>query len=69
MTLRDSTGIISLFAVLYRNDSLQFFAISVYLGITATIFACLFAQDTMRRIATLRAAYVMAGRDRNDPRL
>lgn len=61
MTVRDATGIPSLFEVLDRNDSLQFFAISVYLGITATIFAIIFSDDSMRRISTLRAAYVMAG--------
>ena len=32
-----------------------------YLGVTATVFACIFAQDTMRRLATLQSAYVFAG--------
>lgn len=61
MTMRDATAIPSLFGVLERSHTLSFFAISVYLGLTATVFACIFAQDTMRRIATLRSAYVFAG--------
>ncbi len=42
-------------------DSIRFLAISFYLGLTGVMFACIFAQDTMRRIATLRSAYIMAG--------
>lgn len=61
MTLRDVTGIPSLTWVLDKYDSLQFFAISAYLGITATVFACIFAQDVMRRIATAESGYVFAG--------
>lgn len=43
------------------DDSVRFLAISFYLGLTAVVFACIFAQDTMRAIATLRSAYVLCG--------
>ncbi len=43
------------------NDSIRFLAISFYLGLTAVVFACIFAQDTMRAIATVRSAYVLCG--------
>lgn len=41
-------------------DSTRFLATSFYLGLTAVLFACIFEQDTMRRLTTLRAAYVMS---------
>jgi hypothetical protein len=43
------------------DDSTRFLGTSFYLGITGVMFACMFADDTMRRIATLRSSYVMAG--------
>ena len=42
------------------DDSARFLATSFYLGLTGVLFACIFSQDTMRRLATLRSAYVMA---------
>jgi O-Antigen ligase len=42
-------------------DSIRFLAISFYLGLSGIMYACICAQDTMRRIATLRSAYIMAG--------
>ncbi len=41
-------------------DSMRFLATSFYLGLTGIMFACLITQDTTRRIATLRAAYIMS---------
>ncbi len=41
-------------------DSMRFLATSFYLGLTAVMFACLIAQDTTRRIATLGSAYIMS---------
>jgi hypothetical protein len=41
-------------------DSIRFLAISFYLGLTGFMFACIVAEDTMHRIATLRSAYIMA---------
>lgn len=42
-------------------DSSRFLATSFYLGLTGVLFACILAHDTERRIATLRASYIMAG--------
>lgn len=42
-------------------DSTRFLATSFYLGVTAVLFACMVSQDTERRIATLRSAYIMSG--------
>jgi len=39
-------------------DSIRFLAISFYLGLSGVMFACICAQDTMRRIATLRSAFI-----------
>jgi hypothetical protein len=41
-------------------DSIRFLAVSFYLGLTAVLFACILSQDTMRRMATLKAAYITA---------
>jgi hypothetical protein len=41
-------------------DSIRFLGVSFYLGLSGVMFACIVSQDTMRRIATFRAAYVMA---------
>jgi hypothetical protein len=41
-------------------DSIRFLAISFYLGLSGIMIACIVSQDTVRRIATLRSAYIMA---------
>ena len=41
-------------------DSIRFLAISFYLGISGIMIACIVSQDTTRRIATIRSAYVTA---------
>lgn len=41
-------------------DSIRFLAVSFYLGLTAVLFACILSQDTVRRMATLKAAYITA---------
>jgi O-Antigen ligase len=41
-------------------DSVRFLAVSFYLGLTAVLFACICSQDTLRRMATLKAAYITA---------
>ncbi|MBI4274028.1 MAG: O-antigen ligase family protein [Rhizobiales bacterium] len=58
--IRDASGAVSVSEILHRDDSLRFLATSFYLGLTAIVFACIFAQDTMRRLATLRSAYVFS---------
>lgn len=40
------------------TDSMRFLATSFYLGLTGVMFACLVAQDTTRRVATIRSAYI-----------
>jgi O-antigen ligase len=54
-------GLIALIPVVHKDKTIQFAAVSVFLAFTAFIFACLFAQDCMRRLALLRSAYILAG--------
>jgi O-antigen ligase/polysaccharide polymerase Wzy-like membrane protein len=57
LLIRDASGTFALLQVIDNPDSVRFLAISFYLGLTAVMFACLFAQDTERRFATMRSAY------------
>lgn len=41
-------------------DSIRFLGVSFYLGMTCVMLACIVSQDTMRRVATLRSAYILA---------
>ncbi|MFZ0610467.1 MAG: hypothetical protein WAM75_22610 [Xanthobacteraceae bacterium] len=41
-------------------DSIRFLGTSFYLGLSGVMIACIVSQDTSRRIATLRSAYIMA---------
>lgn len=41
-------------------DSIRFLATSFYLGLSGVMIACIVSQDTLRRIATIRAGYVTA---------
>ncbi|MCK9915165.1 O-antigen ligase family protein [Microbacteriaceae bacterium K1510] len=52
------SGLSSLLRVLQYEKTLQYAATSVYLGVAALIFACLFASNTMPRLKAMRAAYV-----------
>ena len=52
-------GIMSLVNVVGEEKTVQYAATSVYLAVAALLFSCLFAQNTMARLATLRAAYVL----------
>jgi hypothetical protein len=51
-------GLSSLTQVLQYEKTLQYSGTSVYLGVAALIFACLFANNTMSRLTTMRVAYV-----------
>lgn len=42
------------------REALIYMVISLYLGMTAVIYACLFSADTMRRLAIFRRAYFIA---------
>ena len=52
-------GLLSLLNVPGQEQTMQYAATSIYLGIAAVLFASLFAHNTMPRIATMRAAYVL----------
>jgi hypothetical protein len=50
-------GLLSLMNVPADQKAVQYAATSVYLAVAAIVFACILADNTMPRIATLRAAY------------
>jgi len=52
-------GLLSLLNVPGQEMTVQFSITSIYLGVAAMLFAALFADNTMARIVTVRAAYVM----------
>ncbi len=47
--------------VLYDREAVTFVVISFYMAITAIVFACLFAHDSVRRLEIMRTAYILAG--------
>lgn len=52
-------GLMSLLNVSSEVKAIQYTATSFYLSIAAIIFVCLFSQNTMPRLATMRAAYIL----------
>jgi len=58
LLVRDASGAMALLQILDYPDASHFLATSFYLSLTAIMFACIFAQDSERRIATLRSAYI-----------
>jgi O-Antigen ligase len=52
-------GLLSTLNVAGQEKAVQYAATSVYLAIAALVFACLFSERTMSRLATMRAAYVL----------
>ena len=52
-------GLLSLLNVPGQEMTVQYSLTSVYLGVAAVLFAALFASNTMSRIVTVRAAYVL----------
>jgi O-antigen ligase len=52
-------GMMSLLNVSGDEKNIQYTATSVYLAVAALLFASLFAQNTMPRLAAMRAAYVL----------
>jgi O-antigen ligase len=60
LTVWAVSGFFALLPVFSDGDAVKYYAISVYLMITAIMFACLFAEGTMDRLATLANAYVVA---------
>jgi hypothetical protein len=51
-------GMLALMHVPGEEKAIQYTATSVYLAIAGLLFACLFAQNTMARLNTMRIAYV-----------
>jgi hypothetical protein len=54
------SGLMSLLNVLDQEKTVQYAGTSVYLALAALMFACLFAQNTMPRLAAVRTAYIIA---------
>jgi O-antigen ligase len=55
------SGLASLVPVLYDHEAVTFIVISFYMAMTAIVFACLFANDSVRRLEIMRTAYIVAG--------
>ena len=52
-------GTMALIPVVGQEKTIQYTATSVYLAIAAILFACLFANNSMSRLATMRVAYTL----------
>jgi O-antigen ligase len=52
-------GILSLMNVPGREKNIQFVATSIYLALAAVMWACIFAENTMARLAAMRSAYIL----------
>ena len=55
------SGLVSLVPVIYDREAVTFVVISFYMAMTAIVFACLFANDSVRRLEIMRTAYILAG--------
>ena len=55
------SGLVALLPVLYDREAVTFMVISFYMAMTAIVFACLFANDSVRRLEIMRTAYILAG--------
>jgi hypothetical protein len=53
-------GLFAVMPVLGDSDARIYYLVSVYLAVSAILFACLFSTDVMRRLAALRSAYILA---------
>jgi O-antigen ligase len=54
------SGCFALIPVLAEPNTPSFIAISFYLALTALLFACLFAQDSVKRLSTMHTAYILS---------
>jgi hypothetical protein len=52
-------GMLALIPVVGQEKTLQYTATSIYLAVAALLFACIFSQNVMPRLAAMRAAYVL----------
>ncbi len=53
-------GMMALIPVIGEEKTIQYAATSVYLAVAAMVFACLFANNTMSRLAAMRIAYTLS---------
>ena len=53
-------GMVSLMPVVAQSKTVRYTSISMFMIFTAIIYACLFAQDSLRRLAIMRRAYIIA---------
>jgi O-antigen ligase len=53
-------GAIALLPVIDQPKTMQYVAVSLFLAVSGVMYAALFAQDTMARLAVLRRAYIAA---------
>ncbi len=53
-------GTMALIPVVGQEKTIQYTGTSVYLAVAAIVFACLFANNTMSRLTTMRVAYTLS---------
>jgi O-Antigen ligase len=53
-------GLMSLINVVGQDQTVLFASISVYLALAAMVWACVLAQDTLRRLTVMRIAYTIS---------
>jgi hypothetical protein len=54
------SGAVALVELIEDITLVKFIVISIYLSMTAVVFACLFAHDCVRRVELMRAGYIFA---------
>ncbi|MEX2128808.1 MAG: O-antigen ligase family protein [Xanthobacteraceae bacterium] len=54
------SGVAALIPVLHDPTAITFMVTSLYLAVTAIMFACLFTEDIVRRLSLVRTAYIVA---------
>jgi O-antigen ligase len=54
------SGLAAVVPFLHDTKAVAFVITSIYLAVTAVVFACLFAEDVERRLGTMRTAYIIA---------
>jgi O-antigen ligase len=59
LLLWNAAGLMSLINVAGEDKTIPYAATSVYLAIAALLFACVFARNTMPRLAAMRSAYLL----------
>ena len=53
-------GALSLLEVAEESRAVWFVVISVYMGVMAIVIACIFAEDTQRRLELMKSGYILA---------